>query len=458
MIERYTEKAINVILFAQEEAFLSEHEKLYPEHILLGIIREGSGISAKLLKAAGIETGLLRKAVRGRRGNGLNRHTPVETMSFSPAVKKILREAWYEAQSTGTYYVTPENLFLSMLREKGSSVADLLTQLNVDLEKIKNTVEKIANKAIKPSVHPEESPASTGIITRTIDKNLLFEEEQLRKVMETARAGLENSSHEAYGTEQLVMGMLENKDSWILEILHSEGIDAGKFDKKLREINSRKDEYNEHEPEFTPRAYSAMHSAFDIAKEFGSTYIKPEHVLLGILREDRGVACRVFRELGIDIESLSKKIISPIQREKPEILTIIRLAKEEAGRMEVNILGTEQLLLGILGEGTGIGACVLRNLGVTLKDTRIEVEKFTGYSPHYSESKEMVFTPRARKVIAAAWSKAKKNKRQKVGSEHLLLGITGEKDSIALKVLENLGVDTLEIRQGIINELRGEIV
>ncbi|OGI01868.1 MAG: hypothetical protein A2Y25_07905 [Candidatus Melainabacteria bacterium GWF2_37_15] len=458
MIERYTEKAINVILYAQEEAFLARQGKLYPEHILLGILREGSGISAKLLKASGIDVDIIRKALKEKYVYPADTHTSSESMTFTTAVKKILREAWYEAQSSGTYYVTPENLFLSMLREKGSSASDLLLQLNVDLAKIKSTVEKIANKSIKPFVHPEEAGISTNITTRTLDKNIFFEEEQLKKVMEIAENKLKNSGHQAFGTDQLVISMIENKDSWISEILKGEGISAEIFNAKLQEINTRKDEYNDQEPEFTPKAYKAMHSAFDIAKEFGSTYIKPEHVLLGILKENQGVACRIFKELGIDIENLSHKIISPIEKEKPEILTIIRLAKEEARRMEENILGTEQILLGILGEGAGIGAKVLRNLGVTLKDARIEVQKITGFSQHYSENKDMVFTPRARKVIAMAWHKAKKNKRNKVGSEHLLLAITGEKESIALKVLETLGVDTLEIRQGILNEIRGEIV
>src|SRR3989339_691988 len=142
MIERYTEKAINVILYAQEEAFLVGQQKLYPEHILLGILREGSGISSKLLKASGIDTDIVRKTLKEKQIYPTDKHISSESMAFTTAVKKILREAWYEAQSTGTYYVTPENLFLSLLREKDSSAADLLIQLNVDLPKIKSTVEK----------------------------------------------------------------------------------------------------------------------------------------------------------------------------------------------------------------------------------------------------------------------------------------------------------------------------
>ncbi len=122
--------------------------------------------------------------------------------------------------------------------------------------------------------------------------------------------------------------------------------------------------------------------------------------------------------------------------------------------MEQNIVGTEQILLGILGEGAGVAAQVLRNLGVTLKDARIEVQKLIGFGHHYSEDNELLFTPRTKRIIALAWRKAKKLKKQKFTSEHLLLAITREKESIAMKVLENLGVDTLEIRHGIYNELK----
>ena len=122
--------------------------------------------------------------------------------------------------------------------------------------------------------------------------------------------------------------------------------------------------------------------------------------------------------------------------------------------MEQNIVGTEQILLGILGEGAGVAAKVLRDLGITLKDLRIEVQKVIGFGHHYSEEKEMLFTPRAKRVLALAWAKAKRFHHAKIKSEHLLLAITREKDSMAMKVLGNVGVDVLEIRQGILNEIK----
>lgn len=454
MIERYTEKAIKVLLFAQEEAFMAKHAKLYPEHILAGIVREGSGLSSKLLKASGVNMDMLRNAIHSRQFKQYEGQSSSESMPFSPSVKKMLREAWYGVQSSGTYYVTPENIFLSILGDNDSQVLNLLQEFNVNVEKLKTSVEKVSNKSVKPFVHPEEASGTGNLPIRFFDKAIFSEEEELKSLMEVAKERLKETNHEAFGTEQLAQAIIEDKNSWLCKILEGEGINPENFAQKLGATESRKDEYNTNEPEFTPKAYNALYSAHDIAKELGSTYIKPEHILLGILKENQGIACRIFRELGVNSDNLYQRIISPIEKEKPEILTIIKLAKEEARRMEQNIIGTEQILLGILGEGTGVASQVLRNLGITLKDARIEVRKIIGLGQNYSEDNEPVFTPRAKRVIALAWRKAKKLKKQKFASEHLLLAITGEKESIAMKVLENLGVDTLEIKQGILNEIR----
>lgn len=453
LIERFTEKAIKVILLAQEEAFIAQHEKLLPEHILLGLLREESGLSAKLLRASGLSLEILRAELKKMPLKQVELSGVSESLPFSPAVKKILREAWYESQSVGAYYVTPENLFVCLLREENTSIINILRNFDVDVARIKTSVKRVAGKSIKPNNHPEDVSRQVVSIAN-IDTSLLFEDENLNKIMKIAKEKLHEAEREAFGTEQLLAGILENKENWLVQVLESEGVNINNFMDKLNEINSRKDEYNEDEPQLTPKAYKAVSSAYDLAREFGSTYIKPEHVLLGILKERNGLASRILSELNIDIDSLYHKVINPIEKERPEILTIIKLAQEEARRMEQNIVGTEQLLLGILGEGAGIAAKVLRDLGVTLKDLRIEVQKVIGFGHHFSEEKEMVFTPRAKRVLAFAWAKAKKFHHSKVKSEHLLLAITREKDSMAMKVLENIGVDVLEIRQGILNEIK----
>ena len=135
----------------------------------------------------------------------------------------------------------------------------------------------------------------------------------------------------------------------------------------------------------------------------------------------------------------------------PETLRILRLAKEETRRIGRNVVGTEMFLLGILAEGAGVGATVLQELEITIKDVRTTVENIIGYGDEYFDT-EIIFTPRAKKVLEKAWKFAKDKNKPRIESDDLLLAITTEPTSLAMRVLEQLGVDALEIKYGIIKE------
>ena len=137
-----------------------------------------------------------------------------------------------------------------------------------------------------------------------------------------------------------------------------------------------------------------------------------------------------------------------IYKQMPETLTILRLAKEEARRLGRNIVGTEMFLLGIIGEGTGIGGQVLAELEITMKDARAVVENMIGFGNEYYD-REIVFTERAKRVLETAWELAKKDNKEKIESAHMLLALTTEPDSLAMKALEQLGVDAVEIKEGV---------
>ena len=160
----------------------------------------------------------------------------------------------------------------------------------------------------------------------------------------------------------------------------------------------------------------------------------------------------IFKEFSINDDDLAHKIIKPIEKQMPETLTILRLAKREAQSMNRNIVGSEFILLGIIGEAAGVGAKVLSRLGINIKDARNEVERVLGYNNTYKYG-EVMFSDRAKKILEIAWGKAKKHKNIKIASENLLWAITKSPDSVAMQVLGNLGVDTLEIKQGILTEL-----
>lgn len=140
------------------------------------------------------------------------------------------------------------------------------------------------------------------------------------------------------------------------------------------------------------------------------------------------------------------------ERFTEKAIKVIMLAQEEARRLGHNFVGTEQVLLGLIGEGTGIAAKTLKSMGVNLKDARVEVEKIIGRGSGFV-AVEIPFTPRAKRVLELSWDEARQLGHNYIGTEHLLLGLIREGEGVAARVLENLGVDLNKIRSNVIKML-----
>ena len=140
------------------------------------------------------------------------------------------------------------------------------------------------------------------------------------------------------------------------------------------------------------------------------------------------------------------------ERFTEKAIKVIMLAQEEARRLGHNFVGTEQILLGLIGENTGIGPKVLKAMGVNLKDARVEVEKIIGRGSGFV-AVEIPFTPRAKRVLELSLEEARQLGHNYIGTEHLLLGLIREGEGVAARVLENLGVDLSKVRSQIIRSL-----
>jgi len=140
------------------------------------------------------------------------------------------------------------------------------------------------------------------------------------------------------------------------------------------------------------------------------------------------------------------------ERFTEKAIKVIMLAQEEARRLGHNFVGTEQILLGLIGEGTGIAAKTLKAMGVNLKDARIEVEKIIGRGSGFV-AVEIPFTPRAKRVLELSWDEARQLGHNYIGTEHLLLGLIREGEGVATRILENLGVDLNKVRSNVIRML-----
>jgi ATP-dependent Clp protease ATP-binding subunit ClpC len=140
------------------------------------------------------------------------------------------------------------------------------------------------------------------------------------------------------------------------------------------------------------------------------------------------------------------------ERFTEKAIKVIMLAQEEARRLGHNFVGTEQILLGLIGEGTGLAARALKTLGVDLKEARVEVEKIIGRGSGFV-AVEIPFTPRAKRVLELSLDEARILSHNYIGTEHLLLGLIREGEGVAARVLESLGVDLATLRSLVLRML-----
>ncbi len=451
MFEKFTEKAIDIVKAAQICAIELNHEKIYPEHLFLALLNDSNGIIVKTFSIYKIETEKLKEEVI----RILNKRAivnPVEYVVFSDSSKEIFQKTLKIAKLLGNTFVKPEHIFLSILDSRELELTDVFKDSGIDIDKIKsmfyNILSANKNKKIK---HPEiiekrrRNDKSDSIIS-------IIESSDSAKIFDRAIAKLSTSNYEILGTEQIMQSILDDSESELSKTLAEFGITAESFSSKLKEISSRQAEFGDKQIIFTPNALKTIMTALDIVREEGYATILPEHIILGLLKSKKGIAYNILKELNVNEYLLMEKIIQPIEKQVNETLYIMRLARQEARRIGNYVVGSELILLGIVLESNSIAADVLKDLGVTVKDAREVIEKLIGVSDDWNTT-EITFSQRAKLILEDAWNIAKSQNKTKTTADDLLLAICNQPDSVAMKALSILGVDVLEIRQGIKNKL-----
>lgn len=151
------------------------------------------------------------------------------------------------------------------------------------------------------------------------------------------------------------------------------------------------------------------------------------------------------------IDSLFGKMFEKItlprgfERFTQKAIIAIQLAQGESRRLGHQYVGTEQLLLGLIGEGSGLASQLLTSAGVNFEKAQIEIEKIIGRGS--SSPRDITFTPRAKQVLELALEQSQQLGHNYIGTEHLLLGILRERNGLGAKVLQNLGVDLANLEQ-----------
>src|SRR5690625_4810399 len=160
MLERFTDRARRVVVLAQEQAKMLNHNYIGTEHILLGLIHEGEGVAAKALESLGISLEAVRQQVEQMTGQG--QQPPTEYIPFTPRTKKVLELSLAEASQLGHNDIGTEHLLLGLIREEDGVAAQALVILGADLDRVRQHVfDELREHPVKEA--GKSSPSSPGL-------------------------------------------------------------------------------------------------------------------------------------------------------------------------------------------------------------------------------------------------------------------------------------------------------
>src|SRR5438309_2155035 len=173
MFERFTDRARRVVVLAQEEARMLNHNYIGTEHILLGLIHEGEGVAAKALESLGISLEGVRQQVEEIIGQG--QQAPSGHIPFTPRAKKVLELSLREALQLGHNYIGTEHILLGLIREGEGVAAQVLVKLGADLNRVRQQVNQLLHgyQGKEPAAGaPSETAPSTSLVLDQFGRNL----------------------------------------------------------------------------------------------------------------------------------------------------------------------------------------------------------------------------------------------------------------------------------------------
>jgi ATP-dependent Clp protease ATP-binding subunit ClpA len=297
--------------------------------------------------------------------------------------------------------------------------------------------------------------------------------ENVRRALAQARDEAVAFNHAYVGTEHLLLGMLAFDEGVGCTVLRNLGVDISRAVALILARLKRGEPTHGMGPDlaYTSRGKTVLALAMTEARELNHSYVGTEHLLLGLLREEKGLAADVLRSLGVTLESARAEVLLFLENEAARIKPpssrvempplperavpvsaagynftermrkVLAFSREEAVWLGHEYVGTEHLLLGLIRDGDGVAATVLQNLSVELDEIRSKIEEMVrrGRATQTS-APDLPFTSRAKKVLELAMSEARELNHSYVGTEHLLLGLLREGKGIAAQVLIDAGV------------------
>jgi ATP-dependent Clp protease ATP-binding subunit ClpA len=302
--DRFNDRAKRVLALAQDEAIRFNHNYIGVEHLLLGLVREGEGVAARVLNSMGVDMSRVRNAVEAMLGRGDSTTSPSE-ITLSPRTKKVVELAIDESRKLGHGAVGTEHLLLGILREGGSLATGVLQSLGVELEKVRLNVYARLDRPAPPEsivrAHRFVGTEAPGSRDRLDDT--------ARRVVALAENEAIGLGHTWVGTEHLVLALIGTNGSAPQRVLTGLGLTIDKVRDQVKQLPPPGAEWQTRDLTMTPRAKRLLD---ETAQSTGSGRIPPESLLLGIVRDRDSSGGKV-----LDVLKVTPKMILEALGQQP---------------------------------------------------------------------------------------------------------------------------------------------
>jgi ATP-dependent Clp protease ATP-binding subunit ClpA len=217
MFERFTDRARRVVVLAQEEAALLNHNYVGTEHLLLGLAHEGQGVAATALESLGIRLEAVRAQVEEIIGQGQS--APTGHIPFTPRAKKVLELSLREAKQLRHNYIGTEHILLGLVREGEGVAAQVLIRLGGDLSRVRQQVIQLLSGYVGGKEAAEQAGARTRLVRMTVPDDIREAEEQLAQVRRQKEAAIDAEDFDQAAElreqeQQLLRRLVERELEW----------------------------------------------------------------------------------------------------------------------------------------------------------------------------------------------------------------------------------------------------
>ncbi|HEX4745183.1 MAG TPA: Clp protease N-terminal domain-containing protein [Candidatus Limnocylindria bacterium] len=309
--DRFNDRAKRVLALAQDEAIRFNHNYIGVEHLILGLVREGEGIAARVLNSLGVDLSKLRGAAEPMLGRGDATSSPSEIV-LHPRTRKVIDLAVEEAQKLGHRHIGTEHILLGIVREGEGTASGLLESLGLSLESVRQQVITTLGQSSGAAQEAAATPVrGTGGPFDRFDH-------RAKRILALAQDEAIRFEHNYIGTEHILLGLIREGEGVAWQVLTTLGIELNRVRTAVEFIVGRgKEPTSPSEITLSPRTKKLIELGIDEARKLRSSIVSTEHLLLGLAREGEGIASGIIESLGVTMDQVRTAVLAALEQQPP---------------------------------------------------------------------------------------------------------------------------------------------